>query len=818
MYRYFIDNGEVFPLLSDDFGKSAEKEKGDFFFRWKLSGKLTFIGNDFSLIANSDFEKKFDFKITKNNVTDFTGYFTKADCTINYDSNKVEVTPEPSDEYTEILKNLSKKFDVLELSPAVTEVTYTRRPLIQIYVDGDTVITNYQGSNWWEQQCTAELDGDKLVNTHKFFKSEQYERIDDGDYSYDIAGLYNEGVKADNKYKFRFTTSAGQYNDKSKWQLIRVSDNEVLYETPDRIPVSQNPDQKYNVYVSVSNPNESFTFKKGVSVYTRYLTDKKVTNSVDYPRQDIAGNNQNYRYVVPLNISGFVIPFAGATNTPTRWGKYPDSSKNRGMYYEKYSRGPAGDTTYPIGKSQWGEYSLWLVDSPQLRTIELGSSSTHTIRDCYKLVDVIKVLLIKVDPSITHEETEEYSKFLYGTWSRNMGGHPPVTTTVNHNIIITPKTNLIFGNYDRPAEEAELSLEDVFKMLLVSKKCGWMIRGGKLIIEHVSYFLNGGSHTAPTVSYDMTSVVNRRSGLNYQTNEISYVKDELPGQITFSWMDKATKVFNGSPIDVNSIYADNGVIEENNISLFSSDIDYMIANPESISQDGFVVFDCDSYIPIATPITSSSFKQGGINLTNGTVIANVPRSVYTDLKPIEESSIFSVSIDSKYVVSVIEYDAFGAFLKTTQRKGSFTLKILDNTFFIRLVIQFGWTAQYPIQPSMVAGTGFSYRVLPVYKVPVTELNTGWFKSVLTQNYRMSFTYIEKLYYLDDLPANNCTVDGTRLNGKMKKIKVQNVEFPITSNIDLVGLVKTDVGNGQIDELEYNYDTFVAKVKLLHENN
>lgn len=53
----------AFPVYSDELAKDFELQSNEQYYRAKLSGKLTFIGKDYSFIVGQLFETKFGLKI-----------------------------------------------------------------------------------------------------------------------------------------------------------------------------------------------------------------------------------------------------------------------------------------------------------------------------------------------------------------------------------------------------------------------------------------------------------------------------------------------------------------------------------------------------------------------------------------------------------------------------------------------------------------------------------------------------------------------------------------------------------------------------------
>jgi len=111
------------------------------------------------------------------------------------------------------------------------------------------------------------------------------------------------------------------------------------------------------------------------------------------------------------------------------------------------------------------------------------------------LYSAISKLLTQIAPSISHEPTEEYSKFLYGTLN-------PITNG-KFWLFISQKSNILSGNYDNPAQKAPITLKDLTNMLRDCFRCFWYIENNKFKIEHITFFMNGGSYTeSPEVQFE----------------------------------------------------------------------------------------------------------------------------------------------------------------------------------------------------------------------------------------------------------------------------------------------------------------------------
>lgn len=238
----------------------------------------------------------------------------------------------------------------------------------------------------------------------------------------------------------------------------------------------------------------------------------------------------------------------------------------------------------PISKNSWANASLWYVYDSFYEYFEEKLRKQYVLKDSYSIGAAIKAILKKIDPTLSHEPTAEYSQFLYGT-TNPLG-------LARFYVFITQKTNILKGDYDQPAQKAEISLEDIMKMLRDCFRCYWYIEDGKFKVEHISFFMRGGSYSYNSnVQLDFTKLTDQfnKKLSSYFQSEVEYDKTDLNQRYEFGWMDDVTDLFGEVTIDVKSNYIQKDKTEEINISQFSSDVDYMLFNPSNFSDDGFAL-------------------------------------------------------------------------------------------------------------------------------------------------------------------------------------------------------------------------------------
>lgn len=603
-YRWMMLIGrstyEVHPIYKDDLSLNYERETGQQFFRAKLSSKITFVAADAQHIISAPFYT--DFKITIQKSIDqrltwsdyYQCHFFKTDCTINEDDKSVSVQPTVKDRYEAVLNGMEKEFNLIELAPAIEPIKAKKRPMLQIYAAGDSVVSNLFGGNYFESDKNG--DGDPLdYGFHRFDTNMEFDFTNNSQVGFTtpFTGAFDKYSSTtfrnvDNVYYlYYYWDNPGGGVFINGIDVRRVSDNVTLwnFEQEEAFEVADLP-TTITFTPSVEGLSAITANRFGINVYGRYVTD---VPSFVYNGQtiecspiesgDIVGNNRNYGYMTGYGAIGITHSLR-YSNEPTEWGK-----NDYGQYFL-----PPDDEEewHPIGQSQWVNASLWMRYDAAMRAFEQEASKQYVIKDTYPLWSVISVLLKKIAPNITHAGTSQYSKFFYDNTATGLAGQLNGTLT-----FLSQKSNVLAGEHQEPAQKAMVTLKSVFEMLKKAFGCYWYIdSNNKLIIEHLQYFKNGGSYSGtPAIGYDLTALENLPNGKKWAfcTSEYQFDKEDMPARYQYEWMDKSTELFNGSPINVVSRFVKENKVEEVTVANFTSDIDYMLLAGENCSKDGFAL-------------------------------------------------------------------------------------------------------------------------------------------------------------------------------------------------------------------------------------
>lgn len=669
--------------------KKYAKEANQMFFRESLDGKISLFGKDFDIVNNASLNDTLLFDICRGNTLIATTEFNKTDCKFDRVKKSVELKLTPHDKYTDILNKYENTYNLIKCATATTWLTLTKRCIVQIYIQGEKVISNYSGGTYWETDVDSPVDNEsELRNEYYFYPGPTFNEVNLSGFNYDINAVYRCIAASDcwnaesyrviggHKYKLpcsiKFTKiyNANTVVTQSIGINIKLLSNGVttgvtnitggalvLYDTY-RIEIYNGADgmgdkiyqstklfgadkgfsitQGSNLYEmqKVAQPfprldPEPASFNLGASVITyntwiRELCDVDEVEGVptyDLPYDDFATERSNYKKCIGLDIisSGNsvirIVQAEAKSDEPTSYGQ-----NDFGMYFmSPYDSVRDMHGYIPLARSTWSNTSLWVyLDGTLEGTFEAWCAKTYkkyTLKDSYHISSVIKSLLAKIDPTIKHEATSEYSEFLYG--NSNV-----VSQSALHNcqLYLTQKTNILKGEYDQAAQKAEISLEQVMSMLRECFACYWFIDSqNRFRIEHIFYFTHGYSYTASGQSIlDLNTKADRfnKKPVLYCQQELEYQKSDLKSRFEFSWMDDVTDAMGNIAINFDDKYIQGDNTESINVGQFCPDVDYMLFRPDDFSEDGFVMLlaDVDSHeVPIWSHVIKDP-KQLGANM------------------------------------------------------------------------------------------------------------------------------------------------------------------------------------------------------------
>ena len=603
---------EVTPLYDDSLERKAPKADGDEYYRTQLEGTFTFVRSDYDLIAGFSIEDTINFNMGKWDgsqwQTYFNGFFTKADCRFELDEcgeGIVSVQVTPRDFYDKVLGGIDKEFDLIELAPPTTPVNIKRQPIIQIYAYGANFINNYLNGTWWEQQVTTPVTSNAdLENIYRFKLAGEAVFIPGAGTGLDpdVSGLYVRlpappGVlvfdREDDAYRLQYKTSSPflvEIIHKATTAQVYVgASGDTMFAGAPGGGFVQDAFGLGATLTSIIDPGSQVA-PVATSFFVRLLCNKDTVGgdpTFAIPVNDIVPENQNYTKVIGIDADNFFVSDANSA-TGTRWRKFSSTALHfAGQYFDRPTPLGAG-RIYPVSSSDWLHASYWFEFDAALNALQEDAADDITLRDAYKLADALRSVLLALNPAVAHLEDEDYSDFLYSASNAVRGAL--------RYLIISPKSNLVLGEYDKPAQKAPIKLADILQLLWVALRCKWHIdASGRFRVEHISWYEAGGTYTGTNTGTDLTTLLDPQTGKSWEwaRNAWSYEKEQMPERYEFAWMDDVSFPFDGYPIQMRSAFVQAGNLQREVAARFTSDVDFILSQGADISKDGFVAMDAE---------------------------------------------------------------------------------------------------------------------------------------------------------------------------------------------------------------------------------
>lgn len=831
-FIYFVES--VKPHFKD-LNKKYAKESGQEFFRISMDGKINLFGDAYEIVKQSRLEDQLIFIIDKYNRTSkkwveyYKGEFNKTDCKFDYDKKKCELKTTAIDNYTEVMNKYKNTYDLIKLAPEISKINLHKRSLMQVYVRGANSITNFFGGIYWEDDVNEAIDNhNDLINKYHF----AYIKAGNEFYVRNAGISAVNGVYAGtngywsqwNGYTCYFGTETAYQN--AYIYIKRDSDNTILYQSEKQWMFTE----QGNVYigkegivmVNVNNSSDKFTIESPFvyHIYRRLLCDvdtvedsEGVKNTYNLPSDDFVTDNRNYKKCIGLT-GGMFFCTSKAVDEPTKYGLNDYGQYFTNQFIPSSSIGLG--RPLPISKNSWANASLWYVYDSYYEYFEKRLRKQYVLKDSYSIGAAIKAILKKIDPTLSHEPTAEYSQFLYG------GTNP--LGLARFYVYITQKTNILKGDYSQPAQKAETSLEELMKMLRDCFRCYWYIEDSKFKIEHVYFFMNGGSYSSRSnYQLDFTKLTDQfnKKLSSYFQSEVEFEKSDLNQRYEFAWMDDVTDLFGGVTIDIKSNYVQKDKTEEINIGQFSSDVDYMLFNPTNFSDDGFALL---------CPVKNSSIQYTKSDVPTNNLLL-YPDGNAKSYNGFNTSPFLAIPTGStiiswsdvytkQYADGVYKFGGIGLYdvnynlitmigePGTTQRD----ISSYSNAKFLRFT-----------SPEQPTGANPIVTIFhnPIFELPIITIeglideNGDSYKAAV-QNWYASWIYLQNMY-MWDMPASNLESNVVRnlYARDVKKCMKHTIEFPTEEDLDELELIKTSFGNGKIDEMSINVNTRQAKINLLY---
>lgn len=807
----------VHPIYNDSVSVDYAREQGQMFYRAKFNGMLTFMKDDFDLLMEMQFDLPINLTLYKQDAYNapiekyLSLRFYKTDCEIDLDNGMIVVQPMVVDEYTDVLNGIENEYNLAQMAIETQSLVIDKNPMFQVYIpNADVVSCFYQGMAW-EQDAVLKPTETELSKKYKFSLANILREITitGGVASGTYIGKLSANPAETKEFTgiFRNSLDAEHYIYAEQTGELIETDVETYMEWHVLVELRDLDGNALYRYATASQQYEPFGTldytMQGVSVtgscnasqlsrniYVRVLLDAeevqgKATSVL--PEDDIVADNRNYRRVV--GYIGDVTFLSDRTSaTPTEWGKRDD-----GRYFLPPT---ASLTYYPVARSTWVNSSFWFAftELSDVYLLELGKKA-FTLNDTYPVSGVIKAILKEIAPNVTHEATAEYSQFLYG------GSDPIAHQTFR--LLVTQKSNLLIGEYQDPASNVPATLKTFTDMLKTALKCYWYIENGKFKIEHIKFFENGGSYNGtPQIGVDLTSIYAKNGKpWSFAQSRYKFGKEQMPSRYEFGWMDETSEKFRGQPIDIVSRFVQGGV-EQVNIPNFTSDVDFILLNPSEISKDGFALFGAIPMEGMKRP-QSIEFPTYSLDVDHGV----------TDWVEFTEDITGKVKLTYRATAD--------AFVQVRVRSGIdwvYPLPYYLNTDGEVHELEMMFNGNYnALQFQCASGVGniipYTLKVENRMSLPYVEYTQNGLPMKL-QNGLLSMYFIQPNWWRYDMPAQTIKIEGVQTTAmSVQKGKKQNVVFPCESDVNPLELVRTTLGDGEIETISINLASRSGKATL-----
>lgn len=774
-YRWgFLDADDNFsacePKVDDSTALDFAREGNEIFYRGKLNGSLSFRFEFDAIIAlgyNYEHRIVLQWYDAQNdewkNV--WMGRFALTDCEIDYDTKTITVQPTPLDKYTKILDALENEYNLVKLECGTQPINILIRPCYQIYIAGNTRISNFVGGNSWDADCdsaapltlerilyftplrnvawftltyTTGVYAGKYAVYYARFNMSAEPSFTTLDFPFDGRVYNSDGTYTEDTLQCRLELNIGQ-----KWEFyITDGNNNVVLRVFYNL-LDDNYGDNYFAYQEGSMIEDSyFSWDRiyGRAICRSDLATVTIGGTTytlnDFPTTDIAATSKNYNKILTIAATD-ITPDIDVEEEPTGW---PQTTN--GWYFVK----PADTLTrhyWPIGAESWKCVSYWWYPTALNTQIEELLTATQTIRDAYDLRYAIRRLLEKAGWD------GEY--FISGI----MGGTQDYAG-FRFLPVITPKSNIISSFYDTPAQNAPITLQNILVMLKAAYRIYWHIDSNNNVhFEHISYYDNGMQYSegAPDVLVDLETELHTNTKKNkvFGQNKVKFDKNDMPEQYLFGWMDKQTRPYDGFPIKCLDAYVQKGQTDEQTAGNFSVDVDMILSSPNEFSKDGFVL--------IALPSSGEN-------------------SYYNTL----QLEAFTITDDNGDTYNVIIQNADAAFVKIHENMWRFALPC-ENVNINNEITTAITTGRFKVQNVEFADSVMAEILKDIdncNKVIRTQQGDGHIKTLsinlnsLVAKGDLLFNFVGRWYYLKGTALGaSITIF---VNGESTTIEVSNNKF------------------------------------------
>lgn len=629
---YILSQSEVHPQYGSC-KREWQRGSDEMYMDDKLEVELTFVGDDFDYIMydnNGDLwptNIKYILQLYYDNIYVKDVYFRKTTCEIDMNHKTIKVSFKEIGLFDKLNSGKDDEYDVKKLKDADGNLLSTKSaatsipPMMQIYgcyTDKSTLVSRINSVNSVDTNASEYTPHEISTDMGCRMGLAVGFQIDSGSFAGHYIHTSWLGTASDDFSSGGYLHYCRNVDNTNQYftLFINASDNSVnisLFDTDISLSAQYQSSTTIQTLTSAESIEvgaltvDHVMFR--IYAFRVLIHDDATTDELS----DSLYTSSIYNGYVPKAIVPYAVIGDG-------YGPF---------YVSETASAPSGNWQ-PMDEDAWqGDIRVY-VKTDYLQGIAYDSSNSYyaiwtlisSIKDFYLLADVLKALLAKVDSDLTFSFDENHSQFLFSA-------NNPITEATNDHYYITQKSNIFTVNADYGAWKAPITLSYVLEFLRNALNCYYDIytdgNGNRHFrVEHKLFYMNGLSYdTYSRNTIDLTAYVDARNhrALSFNTNRWSYDTSDCPTKIEFSWMDDQSEAFTGEPITVpeNRMMINTNYTEKRQISWFSADLDFLMLNQASSSNDGFLVVTATETTLLGNTILL--IDSGTINYSGGSVFA-----------------------------------------------------------------------------------------------------------------------------------------------------------------------------------------------------
>ena len=847
------------PIYGDDLSVAIDRENGEWYYKRRLDGTITFVNEDYSWIMARAFDGTFTLIINESHDGGTTWHpyfessFSRANLEIDEDNHAAVLSSFIEGVYNAIENGKNEDYDLMKLIPDGDAKT------VQGQVPPALALVDYRSAtiNKSDLYCGNPIVGGGYASESGFSKNADV-RTDSKWYFCGVIGeakveMNDSSHPANGTYVgFLQYTALSHYPDGSPTEEISVrgrlyKGNDYYVELEANVESGTTFTKLFDVLIcdhrdvvigysntirvtrsattGIYTPT-SFTFQgipnhtlKSTTIYFHYIRAALLTMTPQLA-------SPNYETNV-LDTGGYYTGMRNFNNNDgglqtyisSRTVEQPNGHRLVPGTGEmgtapQYFAPPDDNFDYiPLAEDNWTYASMWYTIEPSVDNGLIDPSRIGNFQwsRCWTIGTVLRYLLDRItDSKVVFTENSTSSRFLYDAVNP-VAGHEPF------DYLITQKSN-VMNPGGANAQRCVVRLQWFLELLHNAFNCYYWLEkqnDGRYLfrVEHVEYCRKGGRYDGDLDhSIDITTLKPRRNFRNRlgqlaktyadQTNKYAYNMQNLVEKYTFSWQgDGGSDAFKGNPMFFKAGWIEKGSSEDHQVDNIFTDLAWLMLNAgsdtaSSKNYDGVFLF--SGYRPAAF------FKENYVPTSQYMTLAEYGKA-YT--MPViiwfyceREGETYTVEfVDNRTEEpSITVIDTI-----TTTGQNQYHIIDLDRSPTFPFILRLNFGAVY--------SRTFIYRVHAfygnVYNVPNTSIMFNLWD--FTQNGPLAWPWLQNEYLHYDIPAQKWSYDSDDIStatfisgGTVKMIQKQTVKpVPIAdknteNNIMSITGIRTSIEGGK----------------------